>query len=33
MPLPELLGELVHEESMREQIFKLIGIPWIREPE
>ena len=26
MPLPELLSELVPEDSTREQIFKLVGI-------
>lgn len=33
MPLPDLLGELVQEQSMREQIFKLIGIPMERGPQ
>lgn len=33
MPLPELLGELVPEESVREQLFKMIGIPRERGPE
>ena len=27
MPLPQLLGELIPEESAREQLFKLVGIP------
>ena len=27
MPLPELLTELITEESAREQLFKLVGIP------
>jgi type VI secretion system protein ImpA len=33
MTLPDLLGELVQEQSMREQIFKLIGIPMEHGPE
>ncbi len=33
MPLPDLLGELVPEESVREQLFKMIGIPRERGPE
>lgn len=33
MPLPDLLGELVQEQGMREQIFRLIGIPPERGPE
>jgi len=33
MSLPDLLGELVQEQGVREQVFKLIGIPKAPEPE
>lgn len=33
MSLPELLSELVQDQGVRDQVFKLIGLPQPREPE